>query len=83
MSRSFRKTPVMGLCSDSDKPGKVASSRRARRAETALMAQLAGDEDADEGKLDRRLYGSPWTFPKDGKQWIGPDWGEMWKWMGK
>jgi len=57
VSRSYRKTPIRGLCSDSDKPFKVAEHRRERRA--ANMSP----EDAPHPKS----YGNPWSSCKDGK----------------
>lgn len=66
MSRSRRRTPVFGnTVAGSEKQDKVAAHRRTRRAERTALA--VGREPPD-----RRLTEDPWTWAKDGRQWV-PD----------
>jgi hypothetical protein len=65
MSRSRRKTPVHGLCADSDKPFKRMEHRRERRA---VKVALAASDDPP----NRKTFGSPWASCKDGKRYM-PD----------
>lgn len=60
MSRSKRKTPIIGLCADSDKPFKVVEHRRERRA--VAVALRAGEEPPHP-----KTFGDPWASCKDGK----------------
>lgn len=60
MSRSRRKIPIRGICSDSDKRDKVNSSRSLRRATRNALRQ--GKEIPHE-----REYRDPWNWSKDGK----------------
>ena len=64
MSRSFRKTPVVGVAkAESDKPFKVREHRRERRAVKAALK-------ADGPLPDPRAFGNPWASEKDGKQFL-------------
>lgn len=64
MSRSRRKTPIVGMTTaESDKPFKEAEHRRERRSVRAAVKQL---EDAP----DPKLFGNPCHAEKDGKQWL-------------
>lgn len=64
MSRSRRKTPIVGMTTaESDKPFKIAEHRRERRSVRAAVRQL---EDAP----DPKEFGNPWHGEKDGKQWL-------------
>lgn len=64
MSRSYRKTPIIGMTTkDSDKPFKKAEHKRARRAVNAR--DLSTDDPPAE-----KQFGNPWGAPKDGKQWV-------------
>lgn len=66
MSRSRRKTPIIGVTTaGSDKPFKTAEHRRERRSVRATIKQL---EEAP----DPRQFGNPWASEKDGKQWLDP-----------
>lgn len=57
MSRSCKKTPVTGMTSArSEKEDKRIANHRIRR------------EPIGELFLDKRDYGGPWDFAKDGKQ---------------
>ena len=63
MSRSRRKTPIIGFTTaESDAPGREADSRRLRRRNK--MRVQAGQDP-----LDARAIGGPWHWPKDGKAW--------------
>jgi hypothetical protein len=63
MSRSRRKTPIIGFTSaESDAPGKIADTRRVRRRNK--MRVQAGKDP-----IDARAIGGPWHWPKDGKYW--------------
>ena len=67
MARSVRRHPITGHTNaPSDKPGKRFASRRLR---TAVRRNLR----TCDGELlpHAREFGSPWTFPKDGKTWCG------------
>lgn len=77
MSRSKRKTPIIGLTTArSDKPYKVAEHRKERHAVAAIVKKTA---DGDDPLLHRSPYGNPWNAPKDGKQMVDP----KSKWMRK
>jgi hypothetical protein len=66
MSRSRRKTPIMGITTaESDKSFKVAEHRRERRA---INAALGKTEDLPHTKL----FGDPWESSKDGKHVFDP-----------
>ena len=40
MSHSYRHIPIIGNCSNSDKPGKAKASRKLRAAERVVLATL-------------------------------------------
>lgn len=66
MSRSQRKTPIMGITNaESDKSFKVAEHRRERRA---VNVALGKSEDLPPTKL----FGNPWASEKDGKGIFDP-----------
>ena len=65
MSRSIRHTPIVGMTpARSDKPGKVAAHRKHRAASRQAIHREAVIMP------DERETGNPWSFPKDGKQWL-------------
>lgn len=77
MSRSKRKTPLIGLTTaQSDKPFKIDEHRSERRRARVLFQSTL---DADDRRLHSKVYGDPWNAPKDGKQWVDP----KSKWMRK
>jgi hypothetical protein len=77
MSRSRRKTPIIGMTTAiSDKPFKVDEHRRERRSARAV---LASGLDADDRRMHAQKYGDPWKAPKDGKQIVAVES----KWMRK
>lgn len=66
MSRSRRKTPIMGItCARSDRPFKASEHRRERSAVRRALA-TADDAAMPHGKA----FGDPWKAPKDGKAWM-------------
>lgn len=72
MSRSYRKHPIRGNCSDSEKWDKQKAHRKLRHA-FKLMLKEKGYEDLIED-LDLKDVSTIWTFNKDGKHWFGGDW---------
>lgn len=71
MSRSHRKTPIIGFTSaQSDKPFKVAEHRRERRSARATLAKI---QDGDDGRLHSKVFGDPWKSDKDGKYYFASD----------
>lgn len=66
MSRSVRRTPILGITTAvSEKSDKQKANRRYRRAEHVGLARR------DEIFPDRRELTDPWTMAKDGKKWFG------------
>jgi len=65
MSRSRRKTPIMAIAGDTDKPFKVQEHQKQRSRVKALLKQ---DPEAD--LPDEKEFGDPWDSMKDGKQWL-------------
>ncbi len=64
MARSYRRTPITGIANkNSDKQFKTAEHKRARRAAKALDLN-------DEEPPAEKLFGNPWSAPKDGKRWF-------------
>jgi hypothetical protein len=77
MSRSRRKTAIIGLTTTpSDKPFKVDEHRAERHAVRAMVKRSL---DGDDRALHSKVYGAPWKSPKDGKQMVDP----KSKWMRK
>jgi hypothetical protein len=75
MSRSRRKTPIVGLTtSESEKEDKRLANRRARHAHKRAVYSAVRAVEAD-GIISLARAHHPtsgrWTFAKDGKQWIG------------
>ena len=67
MSRSKRKTSVIGIAGDSDKEGKQGSHRKFRRREKdAIRREIDPPEDLDE-------VSDAWDFDKDGESYFDPD----------
>ena len=65
MSRSLRKTPIVG---NTTATSEKSFKRRAHRNErAAVRIALAHDSDA----RDSHAFGNPWRGDKDGKQYIG------------
>src|ERR1700685_3324666 len=77
MSRSRRKTAIIGMTSaTSDKPFKVDEHRAERHAVRAVVKRSL---DNDDKASFSKVYGDPWKSPKDGKQMVDPNS----KWMRK
>lgn len=77
MSRSFRKSPWIGMTKvTSDKPFKRSEHQRERSA--VKRALKAGKTPPSP-----RLFGDPWDSPKDGKQRIRSPNGAGKRWMRK
>ena len=71
MSRSRRKTPVIGMTTaPSDKPFKVDEHRAER---DAVRVTIKHSLDSDDRALHSKVYGDPWKSPKDGKQMVDPN----------
>jgi hypothetical protein len=79
MSRSVRKTPIIGIAGDSDKSFKKAENKRKR---AQVKVALNNADDLENVELpDEKEYGDPWASNKDGKQYLG--WDTNPKWMRK
>lgn len=63
MANSYRKTPVIGACADTDKSFKKMRHRQIRRAESMALSRL--EEPEPWPPYDH------WSSSKDGKLWIG------------
>jgi hypothetical protein len=67
MSRSIRKTPIVGITTEpSDAAWKAKAARKFRAATRVALAR--GDEIAPD---KRWSVENPYAAPKDGKQWVG------------
>ena len=65
MARSYRRNPIIGACSHSDKPGKLIANRALRRR---VRQTLHTSNDFDGLVLPHlREVSDVWDFPKDGK----------------
>jgi len=67
VSRSFKKTPIIGLCGVSDKQDKRIANRKTRRAQN-----IAVKSDKDVIPVQRECS-DVWDMTKDGKCWVGFD----------
>jgi hypothetical protein len=68
MSRSKRKTPIVGMTShESDKPFKKAEHQR-ERAQAKVKLRTTTDDTA---LSSRKAFGDPGKSQKDGKQYVG------------
>ena len=63
MSRSFKKTPIVGIAGDSDKQDKRLANRRCRRITKEVIKQ------GEEGVLLREVS-NVWDMDKDGKIYV-------------
>lgn len=71
MGRSFRKTPIMGRYSGSDK----ISKQYAHRCERCNVRATLRTDPQREVLPHPKVFGDIESFNKDGKQWINPtDW---------
>lgn len=70
MSRSRRKTPIIGITTaETDKPFKTREHRRERRTVHGI---LSASLDQDDKRLHAKRFGDGWHSDKDGKQYV-PD----------
>ena len=68
MSRSKRKTPILGMTTArSEAASKAEWHRRHRREERARL----GAEGAEYVARSHKEHSSPWLMDKDGKQYCG------------
>lgn len=82
MSRSRRKTPIIGIAGTSDKWGKRKANRALRKAVTSTITTSMDTEDYIVPKLRERS--NVWNFSKDGKTYIGKmSRTDLAKWMRK
>lgn len=81
MSRSYRHSPFMGFCADSDKPGKVIAHRKLRAATRQVIVNCRDFDDLILPLL--REVSNVWDFPKDGKGRIKKTWPDYAKYMRK
>jgi hypothetical protein len=73
MSRSRRKTPIIGLAaSTSEKTDKVTAHRRVRHAVKTAVEAAAREGGRRPTRGARAPAFRSWTFAKDGKRWVGP-----------
>lgn len=85
MSRSKKKTPIMGMTSGG---GQKRFKQDAHRSERAKVKILLSTEQYD-SLPDPKTYGNEWDSPRDGKQYFGlsrtdPEWAEFFdEWMRK
>ena len=69
MSRSYRKTPVMGYTKcHSEKFDKITWHRRLRSQERIKLSSINNLDDYI--TVDRREVSNPWSMGKDGKQYF-------------
>jgi len=66
VSRSYRKTPICGLCADSEKWDKRKANRKFRRR---VKISLATGRVLPEMREVTEVY----TWNKDGKIWFEPE----------
>ena len=69
MSRSFRKTPIIGIAGRSEKADKKAWHSRMRGRERQRLKDV-GVEDEDYLTTDRREVSDVWGMNKDGKMML-------------
>ena len=67
MSRSRRRTPIIGFAADSDKRYKTQEHRRARRMTRSVLTTTL---DPDHRRLHSKQFGNDWASDKDGKHYV-------------
>ena len=72
MSRSFRKTPIIGITTaESEKDDKAKAHRRDRQAvKSSLKTAIAEDSEYAVQSREHPRSGG-FNFAKDGKRWVG------------
>ena len=69
MSHSYRHTPIVGITTAvSEKDDKQKANRRIRR----VVREAIRRSPEAEALPHVREQSDPWTFEKDGKQWVDP-----------
>ena len=70
MSRSYKKTPIIGIAEDvSEKKDKVRAQRKERNAVNRFLRRI--DEDEWDGFIPiTKPTFDPWSAAKDGKGWF-------------
>lgn len=67
MSRSWRKTPIIGNCAGSDKQDTCRANRKARTRNRVIL-RMTLDDSRLKGL---REVSNVWLMQKDGKLWFG------------
>jgi hypothetical protein len=71
MSRSFRKTPIIGITtSPTDREYKREFQSRSRADKRALCKKLRDNHEYEVNNTPRY---DEWCAPKDGKRWVPKD----------
>ncbi len=73
MSRSFRKTPIHGLCGSSEKEDKKIWHRKMRKAEHNKLATVNREPDDEYITTLPEDVSNPWSMSKDGKYHAGTE----------
>lgn len=73
MSRSKRKTPIIGIAGS---VGQHIFKKHESRAKRHRVRQYLTSENYDKLPHDKE-YGNEWSSPRDGKTWFGYD--KQWK----
>lgn len=78
MGKSYRKTPIVGNASDSEKMDKRKANRQLRKAVKDMLykSRLLQEEiliDVMERLPKLREVSNVWDFEKDGKHYFAPD----------
>lgn len=74
MSRSFRKTPIISICSNKKQQIFKQREHRAERTLVNKLLRLITLKDSDKIVLNfphKKRFGNEWTSPRDGKAWHG------------
>lgn len=72
MSRSFRKTPIIGITTArSEKQDKAKAHRRDRQAVKSVLKAAIADEPENAVQGREHPRSGQWNFAKDGKRWVG------------
>lgn len=81
MSKSYRKTPIMGICGGGMQKRFKQYEHRAERSTIKIKLKM---EDYD-NLPHPKTYGNEWASPRDGKMWFGNlfDHDDYVKWMRK
>ena len=69
MSRSHRKTPIMGIATA---PSEKADKQRANQVHRAAV------RSRNDPEIPLRAVSDVWGFAKDGKQWMRAAWRRKW-----